>query len=132
MTKKHSTAADTTAAVDQFMAQLEHPFSAEIQALRKLILASGPDVQEGIKWNAPSYRSTEYFATTNLRAKGGIGIVLHLGAKVRNETVVIADPAHLLTWLGTDRATLQFADLADIDSKAAAFRAILKQWIAHV
>ena len=79
----HSTPADTSEAVDKFMATLEHPFKAEIERIRRLMLAVDPGVREGIKWNAPSFRTTEYFATTNLRSRAGVGIILHLGARVR-------------------------------------------------
>jgi hypothetical protein len=81
---KHGSAADTTAAVNEYMRTFAHPFTAEVEILRRAILAADPSISEGVKWNAPSYRTTEYFATTNLRAKVGIGLVLHLGAKVRD------------------------------------------------
>jgi hypothetical protein len=128
----HRKASDTTAAVDQFLAENNHPHKAAIQALRALILGVDPAIQEGIKWNAPSYRTSDYFATTNLRDKRGVGIILHLGAKVRNETLAIDDPAQLLTWLGTDRASVSFIDIDDVRLHAPAFQAILVQWISRV
>lgn len=131
----HSTPADTSEAVDRFMAQLDHPFKAEVQRLRELILAVDPSVAEGIKWNAPSYRTTEYFATTHLRAKMGVGLILHLGAKVRELPeggVAIDDPAKLLKWLGKDRAQIEFRDLGDIGSKKHALQALLRQWLHYL
>ena len=79
----HQTAADTSAAVDAFMATLEHPCTALIEALRRIILRADPSIAEGIKWKSPSFRTGEYFATVNLRAKAGIGLILHFGAKVQ-------------------------------------------------
>jgi len=131
----HQTPADTTEAVDQFMAKLKHPRKAEIEALRAIVLGTGKSVAEGIKWNAPSFRTTEYFATTHLRAKRGIGLILHLGAKVRDvpkDGLKIADPAQLLKWLGKDRAAIEFEDLAEIKRNKAALQAVLRQWIRHV
>jgi hypothetical protein len=131
----HATPADTTKAVDDFMAALDHPRKVEIEALRKLILAVDPAIAEGIKWNAPSFRVTEYFATTNLRATAGIGVILHLGAKARDLPpggIAIADPEGLLRWLGKDRAMVEFADLKTLKAKGEAFRAVLRQWITHV
>jgi len=128
----HSKKTDTSAAVDQFMTVLDHPFKAEIQAIRELALSLGPEVREGIKWNAPSYRTSEYFATTNLRVKNGIGVILHLGAKVRDETVSIDDPQCLLTWHGSDRASVSFSSMEDFNAKRPAFKAILEQWIPYV
>jgi len=131
----HRTPADTSEAVDEFMARLKHPHKAEIEVLRTIVLATGKSVAEGIKWNAPSFRTTEYFATTHLRAKRGIGLILHLGAKARDipaEGLTTADPAKLLKWLGRDRAAIEFEDLAEINRNKAALQAVLRQWIKHV
>lgn len=131
----HSKSTDTRAAVDAFMAKLDHPHAAEVQVLRELILGLGPSVAEGIKWNSPSYRSGEYFATTNLRAKTGIGLILHLGAKVRELPgggITIADPDGLLTWLGKDRAAVEFTGAADLAATSPALRKLLAQWLEYV
>ena len=136
MTRRSGAASpDTTLAVDEFMAKLKHPCKAEVQALREVILGAASSVAEGIKWNAPSYRTREYFATTNLRAKKGIGVILHLGAKVRDLPaggVAIDDPGKLLKWLGKDRAMVEFADVADVRRRKAAFQAVVRRWIEFV
>lgn len=129
------TAADTSAAVNQFMATLDHPFKAEIEALRLDMLAVDPSIAEGIKWNAPSWRTTEYFATTHLRSKTGLGLILHLGAKTRELPeggLVIADPAGLLKWLDKDRAQIEFTSAADFAAKRPALQTLIQRWIAHV
>lgn len=114
---------------------LAHPQRAEIDELRRIIRAVDPRVTESIKWNAPSFATTEHFATFHLRAKHGIQVVLHLGAKARPGTAVrdaIADPAGLLEWRAADRATVSFRDEADVAGKAPAFAALLRQWITFV
>jgi Domain of unknown function (DU1801) len=134
-TGSHTGAADTTAAVNEFMNQLDHPFKAEIQAIRTAILGVSAEVAEGIKWNAPSYRTTEYFATTNLREKAGVGIILHLGAKVRDvgpAGISIQDTEGLLKWLSKDRAMIVFKDMNDFKAKKAAIEKVLKQWLKYV
>lgn len=131
----HSTAADTTEAVDAFMKALEHPFKREVEAIRTTILGAAPGIREGIKWNTPSYRTTEYFATTNLREKAGIGLILHLGAKVKSLPaggLAIADPEGLLRWLGKDRATVVFRDGKDLARRKDALAALIGQWVRHV
>lgn len=65
------------------MAALTHPFKAEIEQLRQAILAADPTIQEGVKWNSPSFRTTEYFATIRLRASAGVQLILHRGARSR-------------------------------------------------
>ena len=131
-TTRHATTSDTTAAVDALMATLAHPHKAGIEALRKAILAVDPAIAEGVKWNAPSFRTGEYFATVHLRTKPGIGLILHLGAKARALPaggLAIDDPDGLLTWLGKDRAQVVFADAGDVRARMPALLAVLRQWI---
>jgi hypothetical protein len=121
--------------VDAFLAALDHPAKALVVELRRIVLGADARIAEGIKWNAPSFRTTEYFATTNLRAKQGAGLILHFGAKknaISASGVEIPDPAGLLRWLAKDRATVEFGDAADLTVKAPALQAVLREWIRHV
>lgn len=131
---------DSSDAVDRWMEELSHPQKPTIEALRKLICSVDRSIEEGIKWKSPSFRTTEYFATVNLRTKAPAGrdaspvaLILHLGAKKRGGSKPeIKDPKGLLKWLGDDRAMLTFADLAEFDARKAATKAILKEWIRWV
>lgn len=125
--------ADAADTVDAFMARLDHPQHATIQALRGLIREADAGIVEAIQWNAPSFRTREYFATVNLREKAGVGVILHLGAKVRPlASVPVDDPAQLLHWLAKDRAMIVVRDAADLASKADAVQALIRRWIAYV
>jgi len=131
---RHNSSADTTEAVEALLGSLVHPMKTEIEAIRASILAADPTIAEGVKWNAPSFRTHEYFATTNLREKAGIGVILHLGAKPRDvgpEGLKVADPA-MLKWLAPDRASVKFKDLQDFESKKPAFISLIRAWIKHV
>ena len=67
-----------------------------------------------------------------LRKTDSVLLVLHLGAGKRALAQdAIADPQGLLTWLGADRATLSFNGAAEVDARARALQAVLKQWMAH-
>lgn len=124
---------DTSAAVDAFMSVLEHPHKAMIETLRELLLAMDPTIGEGIKWKVPSFRAGEYFATLRLRAKEGVGLVLHLGAKVREvPSFAIDDPQSMLTWLASDRAIVNFSSIDDLHNRAEPLRSVLRQWIRFV
>ena len=117
--------------VDQFMADLDHPLKAQIEAVRRIIRGVSPDIGEAIKWNAPSFRTTEFFATTNLRSRDRIQLIFHLGAKVRKDVTAlkIADPAGLMKWLAKDRCLVTFGGVA---ADQAALEAIVRQWIKYV
>ncbi len=121
-------------AVDAFMAALDHPRKADIEAVRALILGLDPAVGEGIKWKAPTFRTTDDFATVNLRSTDSLQLILHLGAKVRPDIVrpTIDDPAGLLKWLGKDRCIATLGAGEGYRANAPAFEAVLRQWIALV
>jgi hypothetical protein len=132
---KHTTPADTTAAVDAFMTALDHPQRATVAALRALILAADPNIAEGVKWNAPSFRTADYFATVNLRQKGGAQLILHLGAKVRQTATTgidVADPTGLLTWLAKDRAAVTVTGEDDLAARGPALTALVREWLRWV
>jgi hypothetical protein len=121
--------------VEAFLAALDHPRKPEILALRRIILDADARIGEGIKWNAPSFRTADWFATFHLRAKDGVQVILHFGARKRPGFIpraVIADPESLLEWLGPDRASAKFRDLADVEARQPAFASLLRQWIEHV
>lgn len=119
--------------VASFLAELEHPFKPEIIALRQVILGTDPRIAEGIKWNAPSFRTGEHFATMHLRERSGVRVIMHLGAKARTPTALaIDDPEGLLEWLAPDRASALFRSGAEIEARRQAFAAIIRQWIVFV
>jgi hypothetical protein len=123
-----------TNTVDAFMQTLDYPLKAELEAVRALILSVDPSIAEGIKWNAPSFRTTEYFATFNLRSKDAVQLILHFGAKVNDISaagVAIDDPNGLLKWLAKDRATIKFHDMKTITANGPALAEIVRQWIVH-
>lgn len=61
----------TDPAVVAFLRKLDHPLKREIESVRQIVLGVSPEIREGIKWNSPSFRTKDYFATLNLRAKDG-------------------------------------------------------------
>ncbi|MBD0320416.1 MAG: DUF1801 domain-containing protein [Gemmatimonadetes bacterium] len=121
--------------VGAFLETLEHAHKDAILAARAVILSADPAITESVKWNAPSFATSEHFATFHLRHKTGIQVVLHLGAKPRPDATVrseVSDPAGLLDWRSPDRAVAVFHDAADVAEKAAAFATVIREWIKHV
>lgn len=131
--KVKATGATDSDAVDSLLLDLEHPLKSVIEKVRSTILSADSGITEGIKWNSPSFYFEGWFATFHLRTKDRVLVVLHHGAKVRNQAGLsdtIDDPAELLTWLAADRATISFASESDFKLKRAALKGIIKQWIA--
>jgi len=76
--KKVPAPENNTKRVDEFMGKLDHPFKAEVQAIRDIIKKVNKDITEEIKWNAPSFSyKGEYLVTFNLWAKLHIHLVFH-------------------------------------------------------
>lgn len=126
----------TPSEVDAWLADCEHPQKPLIEALRRAILGADPSIAEGVKWNSPSFRTGEWFATLNLRGPRGaspVRLVLHLGAKRKlAEALAIEDPSGLLEWLGKERAVVAFVDAADLRRKRDALQRLVRSWIGHV
>jgi uncharacterized protein YdhG (YjbR/CyaY superfamily) len=122
----------TDPAVAALLKTLKHPLKKEIDAVRLIILAASPTIREGIKWNAPSFRTADWFATVNLRSTKSVEVILHAGAKVKESAtkgLKIADPRGLLKWLAADRALASLGAGADIVDNRRAFEAIVRAWI---
>lgn len=119
--------------VERFLQQLDHPRKKDIETIRQIILGVSPEICEGIKWNSPSFRTSDYFATVNLRVRGEqdhVWLILHTGAKAKKlKEIKIDDPSGMLEWLAKDRCLISFADGRDIRKKRPALIAILRQWI---
>lgn len=122
------------ATVDELMKSLDHPLKAEIETVRRIILAADRRIGEGVKWNAPSFHAGEYFATVNLRSTTSVQLILHRGAKVRKTAAKLAidDPAGLLKWLDKDRCLATLGNASAIRKHRAAFTRIVRQWIGHL
>lgn len=119
----------TTALLDAH----EHPHRKALDLLRTIILSADPAIEEGVKWNTASFRTSNWFATLNgPRHVKEPMIILHAGANAKGIVLKdrIPDPDGLLKWLGNDRAQIVFKGLVDITSKQQAFQSIIKAWIA--
>jgi hypothetical protein len=133
-TRTPKTAAADATSVTAFLANLDHPHRAGIERLRTLILGLDPRIGEEIKWNAPSFRFDDHFATFKVYPPKNIQLVLHTGAKAKSNarTFAIDDPDRLLTWPATDRCVLTLASTqALIDHETAVLR-IIRQWIEQL
>lgn len=122
-------------AVEGFLDTLEHPKRDLIDAVRRLVARAVPAATEEIKWNAPSFATSEHFATLHLRARQGVLLVLHLGAKPRpgmDMRKYIRDAEGILEWKGLERAAVLVRDAAHLAEAEGRLASILKEWVRHV
>lgn len=109
--------------VEEFLRELSHPLKAEVEAVRSIIKGVSKDINEEVKWNAPSFNyKGEYLVTFNLWETKRIHLVFHNPQIARVKS-------NLLEGNYTDRRMLYFADMKDIKSKKTELEKILKDLI---
>jgi hypothetical protein len=135
VTSREPETSRTDPEVIPFMRDLDHPLKREIDAVREMILDVSPEIREGIKWNGPSFRTTEYFATIHLRARDGVQLIFHKGAKVKDDStkgMKIDDPEGLIQWLAKERCLVTLGVGKELHARKKAFQAIVREWIRQL
>lgn len=120
--------------VTLFMEQLDHPYKAQINQLRGLIKKLNPEILEEIKWNAPSFKLEEHFATFKLHPPKHIQIVLHRGVKPKNDNkqFLLTDAHGLIKWAASDRCVLTLTSAEQVMELEKEISSILRQWIEQL
>jgi uncharacterized protein YdhG (YjbR/CyaY superfamily) len=121
--KKKGSPVSRTDKVDEFLENLSHPLKAEIEAVRSSIKGVNKDINEEIKWKAPSFNfKGEYLVAFNLRDEKRIHLVFHnpMIARVKSE---------LLEGDYMDRRMAYFTDMKDVKAKKALLEKALKDLI---
>jgi len=117
--------------IDVYMDSLQHGRKAEIEALRRLILDAVPDLDERIKWNAPSFGRGDDRLTMRIHPGDRVQLILHRGAKAgADDFFRFEDPEKLIAWAAPDRGVVTFKDAGDLEEKSAALPEILRRWVA--
>lgn len=125
---------DDTPAVTALIAEMTHPMTGVIEAIRETILRYDSAITEGVKWNSPSFYCNGWFATVGGRKPDRLEIVLHHGAKVRLETTLqttIKDSGKLLKWASPDRAIITLASDVAFETIQPKLQSIIKQWASY-
>jgi uncharacterized protein YdhG (YjbR/CyaY superfamily) len=113
-----------TEKVDTFMAELDHPFKAEVEAVRAIIKGVHPEIAEEIKWNAPSFSyKDDYLVTFNLWEKKRIHLVFH-------NPHIASIQSDLLEGDYDHRRMTYLADTADIQAKRAELERVIRELVA--
>jgi hypothetical protein len=108
--------------VDEFMAELDHPYKDVVEAVRDIILDVHPDITEQVKWNAPSFSYKGYLATFSLHRTEYALLIFHDGA-------ILDDQDGLLQGDYPDRRMVTFTSLDDVAAKRPRLEAAIREWI---
>ena len=121
--------------VDAYMKQLKHPLKDVVEALRQIILRTGKEIGEEIKWNAPTFFYTgemrpfnpkeykRYIIVFNLYQKDCIRLVFPSGAKVNDKT------GFLQGEYADGRRLAFFTNVDEVKSKKKVLQAVIKKWL---
>jgi hypothetical protein len=114
--------AKTARNVDDKLAELDHPFKAEVEAVRAIIKRVNKNITEEWKWNAPSFSYKGYLVTFNLWTKDKVHLVFHNGA-------ILSDTTGFLQGDYPDRRMAYFANMQEIEARKPVLVRLIKQWI---
>ncbi len=115
-----------------FLDGLNHPFRAEIEAIRILILTAQPELTETIKWNGPNYSfHGEDRITMRILPPKQLQLIFHRGAKKQTQPAnkLIETTGKLLLWKENDRAIASFKTMDDIETHRDELTRIVQNWI---
>ncbi len=113
---------DNSRAVDEYLAKSNHPFKAEMAAIRAIVMNAHPLITEGIKWNAPSFYYKGDMLVFTPHVKDHVFMVFPNG-------VIIPDDAGLLEGDYKDRRMVHFNDMSDIQDKKVALEKAVQGWV---
>jgi uncharacterized protein YdhG (YjbR/CyaY superfamily) len=121
--RKKGSPISRTDKVEIFLRELSHPLKAEVEAVLSIIKSVDKDINEEIKWKAPSFNyKGEYLVTFNLWETKRIFLVFHnpLIPQVKNK---------ILEGDYKDRRKAYFTDMQDIRAKKPLLEKALKDLI---
>ena len=121
--------------VEEFLNDLSDDKRLQVDTLRNIILDTEPQLEEHIKWNAPSYvQDGEDRITFNLMNKQGVvKLVLHMGATRKEDkkgAPVMQDDSGLIEWSSDIRGMVTFTSIDDINSGINSLKKIIKDWLS--
>jgi hypothetical protein len=112
-------------AVDSYLQRIDHPFRAEMEAVRAIIVGASVKISERIKWNAPSFFYKEDFGAFNPRATEYAHLILLFPGGEGMD-----DKSGLLEGNHKDRREAKFHSLDDVKAKKRALQKLVENWIA--
>lgn len=115
------------------MAGLNHARKGDAETLRAILTGiRSPKLEEGIKWNAPSYAvGGQHVVTFNFGCPKSIRLIFHCDT-ARKETKgappMIEDDSGLLDWQSDIRAIAVFRSAEEVAAAKKTLPGLVKRW----
>lgn len=121
--------------VAEFIDNLDDGKREQVELLRRLIRDADPNLQERIKWNAPSYvLDGEDRLTFNIINKEGmVKLILHMGATRKENkkgSPIMNDVSGRIQWSSDIRGMLSFKSIDDVMTNRDIISKLLREWLS--
>ena len=107
------------------MNDVDHPFKAEMQAVRQVILSASPKIVERIKWNAPSFHYKQDLGAFHTQSAECAHLIL-----LFPEGNGMHDDSGLLEGNHKNRREAKFHSMEDVAEKKSALEKLVRRWVA--
>jgi hypothetical protein len=109
------------AVVERWYRLWDNPMKPVALAMRDIILAADPRIEEQLKWQAPTFVYQGSLATFFPGAKKHASLMFHLGAKI---------PGHFPRLVGTGDASraMKLASVEEVEDARDELTAIVRSW----
>lgn len=110
--------------IDEYLEHFEHPLRAAIDEVRAIVSGATSDVEEIVKWNAPTFTwHGEYLATIHVKSLDRVMVIFH-------NAITPLVSSKLLEGEYTDgRRMAYFADRDDVIARADELRDVVRQLV---
>jgi len=108
--------------VEEYLKKKDHPMDAEIRRVREIILNVSEEIEETIKWSAPTFMYKGNMASYFMNAKKHVSLMFHKGAEMN-------DPTGLLQGDGKEGRVAKWSNMEEIEEHKADLEAVVRIWI---
>ncbi|WP_106522598.1 DUF1801 domain-containing protein [Taibaiella chishuiensis] len=113
---------ENTTKVNAFMAGLEHPLKAELEAVCKIIREAAPGITEDIKWGGPSYAYKGDMATINPKIMKYVAVIFHKGDLLPKVSDFFEEATK-------GKVYAKFYDMAAVKANKKALQQMVRNWV---
>ena len=108
--------------VDAYMQKLDNPLKYLWEQIREIILGVDSNIEEDIKWGAPTFIYKGNLTTFNPRAKKFVNLTFHTGA-------IIKDTDGVLEGEAKEARVFRIANQEDLNKKKTGLVKVVQNWI---
>lgn len=111
------------AEVDAWLESYDNPMKPVVSAIRDRVLAACPEVEEAIKWQAPTFIYKGNIASFFPKAKKHASLMFHKGAEIPGDFPNLVGD-------GKEARSFKVASLEELDAKEAELIGVFRAWVA--